>query len=369
MRITSKTVFALFFLLSCFSCLICFGEGSDFSNLGEKKISDEESRHYRELFQLYSDLELMTRLRQRQEEEIRVLERSIRQTRVRLDEYRRRIAANLKDYAEILRLRQQNGEVSYLKLILESENLSEFLDRINLASTISGGYRRIADSLDADLAAEEELKLRLDADREEKKRKNEKLNRQIEENITRSRKLEAYLNEKGGDRARYEKELKFLSDRWRELRPLFNRTVNHFVQLIEQGGLPNDVMEVAVSLAGVRGRVRDDVFNALLSEAFQDIKDAVEIRFKASDGGVYVYIPSHEVVLFGDFDVTPYSLKYRVRRGSFYGIEMGDSAVEDLFMGGELVIKIANLLEMMKMELQDCKVEDGYIEFGIRLKF
>lgn len=328
----------------------------------------EMNEKYKELFQLYNDVELMKSKRTKLESELVLLERNIASSSAALKNGQAEIDRRLDDYAEMLRLRQRSGETSQLKIVLSSKHISDFLFRMNITETIHNRYAELVDALDENLQEETRLRQNLEQDRRMTMKKKAEIEASISEKEKNIKKLEAYLLSKGSAREEYERQLKILGDKWSELKPLFAGTIRSFVRLIESGGLPDDVIEVRFSIAGIRGIVREEVFNRLLAEAFQNQKDATEIVFRAKDGGVYVYVPSHEVELFGSFDVTGNTLIYRVERGTFSGIEIGPSGIEDLFMGGKFEIDVTHILNIMSMELLDCRVEDGYIDVGIKLK-
>lgn len=323
---------------------------------------------YRELFKLYNDVELMKSKRTKLEAELMRLERNITSSTAALAAYQEKIDLELDDYAKMLKIRQRNGETSKFKIALRSRNISDFLFRMNITETIHNRYEQLVSSLDEDMQAELRLKQSLEDDKQMTARKKAEIEASISEKEDNIKKLEAYLETKGSEREEYERQLKILSDKWSRLKPLFSSTIRSFVRMIESGGLPNDVIEVNFSIAGIRGIVREEVFNRLLAQAFQSQKDATEVFFRAKDGGVYVFVPSHEVELFGFFDVSKNTLIYKVEKGTFSGIEIGESGIEDLFMGGTLEIDVTHILNIMGMELLDCKVLDGYIDVGIKLK-
>lgn len=332
-------------------------------------MNDEMNEKYKELFKLYNDIELMQSRKVKFEAELLQLERSILSSEVALQGFREQVHCEMKDYVELLKIRQRNGETSKIKLVLNSKSISDFIFRINITSTIHRHYRELVASLDQNIELEMQLKEKLEADKREIILRKKGIEESIAEKETNIGKLEEYLQSKGSIREEYERQLKILEQKWRELKPLFASTIRSFINLIESGGLPNDVIEVNVSLGGVRGIVREEVFNQLLAEASRGQKDAAEIVLHAKDGGVYVHVPSHDVELFGYFDVFGNALTYKVQRGSFSGIEIGESGIEDLFMGGMLKVDVTHILNIMKMELLDCKVHDGYIDVGIKLKY
>lgn len=331
--------------------------------------SSSMNANYKELFKLYNDVELMKSRKVKLEAELELLEKKKLSSGTQLRLYEAEVARKMQDYVELLRLRQKNGETSEIKMLLRSKNLSDFFYRMNITGILHNRYQFLVASLDKDILSEKELKEKLEADEREITKKKQELEISIIEKEKNIEKLEEYLQSRGSKREEYEKQLNILGEKWSELKPLFSRTVRSFVNLIESGGLPNDVIEVKIGFGGVRGIVREEVFNRLLAEAFRNQEDAAEIIFRAEDGGIFVHVPSHDVELFGSFDVTKHSLIYRVQRGSFSGIEIGESGIEDLFLGGTFEIDVTHILDIMGMELLDCKVKKGYIDIGIKLKY
>ncbi len=342
-------------------------EGIEQEGSGKEKIPADYAEKYKELFKLYADIELMNDLKEKYEQEIDILKERIATSADRLDELSEEICILEADYGKIMRSRQMYGELSGLKLVLSSANVSQLVYRASLLGEISSTYRRATDGLDIALAEEQGLKEGLESDQIEIIEKKEDLEKSIVQKEASAKELEEYLEAQGADRSQYEEELENLSTKWEELKPLFDASVESIKQLVDSGGLPNDVAEMKVTMEGVKAVVREEVFNRMLQDAFDEMEGATTLIFDMEEEGIYVRIPSHEVLLFGVFDVRDQSMIYRVERGTFYGIEMGDSAIEDLFLDRELVFDLSSLIG--KNELTHCRLFDEYIEISVDLHF
>ncbi len=328
-------------------------------------ISEEESAKYRELFQLYSDIELLESKRDRYREELEEIGLQIEVSENRLSDVSLELDQLLADYAEIIKERQLHGEGSAIKLLLGSKSLGDFFYRLRLAETISGAYGRVVANVDDKIAEERSLVDSLVKSREELAEKTTLLEKSISDKKMRAAELEAYLAALGEEREKYEAGLRELSEKWENLKPMFAASVQTFKDLIESGGLPNEVGEVSITLAGVRGIIKEDVFNTMLADALRGKVGVTEMVFDFVEGGINVAIPEHGVKLYGKFEVQKKSLIYVVERGVFSDIEMGQSAIDDLFFGGRLEFDLSSLIG--SMELRDCRQYDGYIDIGIKL--
>lgn len=363
-RRTSRIVSVFFLSLALFTA------GSAF---GQNDLRAEDTEKYRTLFQLYSDIALLDTKREHCVKELNRLETEIARQRNALVSLEKEVETATTQYAEMLKFRQMHGETAWVKILFRSRNLKDFIEKISIGEKMNSAYSRAVLRLESGLREHERTVESLLANQNDVTRNTRELEKGISEKKTAARKLEKYLSERG---AEYEAVLERLAEKWRMLKPLFRDTIRAFSDLIASGGLPRELVEIRISFAGVRGVIRDDVFNRMLSETLfaggrEDGASGslTPISFRIADGGVYVNVPEYEVILFGSFDMEKTKLIYRVKRGTFYGIDMGDSAMEDLFMGGTLVFDISNLLEIMNMDLKDCKVQDGYLDVGIELRF
>lgn len=332
-------------------------------------VSDADSEKFRELFRLYSEIELMESRREKTLAEIEELERKVVYTERQLAALEERTQAALAAYAEMLRIRQMQGEGRFVRVLLQAADLKDFLNRLNLTGNLSRAYDRAVADLDAMVSEQEAVRERMLQMKRDAIAKTQELENGIAEKTRRAKALEDYLMRLGEDRSRFEDELRKLSEKWSRLKPLFRRTVDAFVDLIRSGGLPDELIEIKVSLAGVRGIVREEVFNAMLRDAFRGRTDVTEMHFSLKDQRLYIDMPEYEVQLVGTMRIEGASMVYLVEKGSFYGIDMGEAAVEDLFMGGKLTFDLSDLLELMNLRIDECIIRDGYLDIGLGLQF
>jgi hypothetical protein len=153
--------------------------------------------------------------------------------------------------------------------------------------------------------------------------------------------LEAYLDSLESEKEHYEAYLDSIEKIWNDLKPLFSLTIKSFTQIIEKGDMPEDTVEVVLSLFNTRGIIREVKFNQILSQR----SDLPELKFDFKSDGVVLKFPSHEVELNGTFElVDNQTIKYVVKGGQFYKLPMSQSALADLFSEGDLVFNLKSIL-------------------------
>lgn len=328
-------------------------------------LSEVESEKYRELFKLYSDIEFMESTRLGYASELSEIAGKIAVLDIKMANTTEELEELLADYAEVLRERQKHGEGAVVKVLLGSKNLGDFFLRMRIAETISSAYSQVVSRVEEKYAEEALLRSELAQSREALEEKTAELKASIAEKKVRAEALEDYLSKLGGEREEYEQKLDALSKKWEKLKPMFAGSVQIFKELIEAGGLPDEVGEVHISLAGVHATIREDVFNTMLHDALKNKSGVTEMVFDFVEDGINIEIAEHGVRLYGKFEVRSKSLVYTVERGVFNEIEMGKSAIDDLFFGGKLEFDLSTLIG--NMELRDCRLYDGYIDIGIKL--
>lgn len=335
------------------------GSDSDFAGV----VDLEKAR---ELFELYSEIELLQSKKGKQLRDILEIEEKIRVAEIQMLQSQNRSKALLEEYAEMLKERQKSGEGALVALMLSSTDLSNFFFRLGILERLSGAYSRVVDSLDAEIKLEEEIRDSLTEEKDALVAANEELEVQIADLEVAAAELEAYLDRQGGDREAFEKQLEEFAEKWGSLKPMFAKNIENINNFLASGGFSTPLFEVKFTLGGLRGVVEEAVFNQMINEALESAPGSTPMVFTVKDGGVYIEMPEHEIELFGHFEADEQILVYKVESGEFLGMRMSDAALDDLFFERELTFDLSPALaEAGNIKIKDIKVYDGYIDIGV----
>lgn len=319
-----------------------FGEPSpDDAKSQLDEISAEEMQIVENLFVLSSEIELLNT-------EIKALNKSMDGIATSIEEKNRLISLQIESYesmkenlAQVLKIQQRAGITSRLETLLKSTSLKDFIGRVNLIRDLSKNIDRLMKETDSQRLAIESERYNLQALLTDLSAKEQELKMSLAEKSKAAEALEAYLESLESEKAYYEAYLNSIERVWGELKPLFATTVAAFTKIIETGDLPEDTVEVAVSLFNTRGIISENKFNDILSKR----KDLPELKFDFIKEGVVLSFPAYNVKIEGAFErVDNQTILYRVEGGTFYDLPMNDSALKDLFSDGDLIFSLKSIL-------------------------
>lgn len=263
----------------------------------------------------------------------------------------------------ILKHQQRSGVGSYLQMILDSENISDFLNRMNLIRDLSKNTVRLMDQIEMSKKILEHEKQELEALITELETSQIALEENLSSKQQAAATLEAYLDSLEADKSYYEEYLTTIEDVWRSLKPMFSETVRAFNEIIERGGLPEDTINVRFSMLSAVGTIQQDKFNQILSSE----QNLPELKFIFKEDQVDLEFPSYNLLLSGRFVLTdPQTVEYLVETGTFYDLPLSESAIKDLFSEGDLSFKLESLLG--KNTIRDITMKNKSLELSITIK-
>lgn len=332
-------------------------------------ITEEEQKTLEELFRLTQEIEDMEREVTRLTEELEVIETGIRELDRSISEEQKNYDDQLYILEQVLVGYQRGGPASYLELLLQAEDLSSFLDNINLIKDISRNVSELLNNLEASklilTEQKEELvaeQLLLEEKKEELKEPIRKMNLLIEEQ-------EAYLTTLKEEKIKYEEHLANLELMWADLKGIFSSIVGEFSRVIREGYFTVEDLNLSFNLFSVKGSISDETFNRVLKEH----STLPEIVFSFQPDNIMLEVPDKSLVLNGHFEVSgSSSLLYVVESGSFYGIPLEQASIDELFKEGPLLIDfeaVAGDLVQIRIKLDAVEAKDGYLEFKIKAGF
>lgn len=350
---------AVVLALTLFSVNATVGQQSPFSEVKEKlsAISEEEKEVLQNLFILTQEIELMEKAEKELvleteaiRKEIEDLEKAIAQEELVYEKKKESLKQVLKSY-------QRMGSGSFLEIILDSDSLSTFLQRINILRDLARNTEMLLEQLEAsgkklvDEKSELSAKLALLNDKQESLRKviNDKTELKAEK--------EEYLASLEGEKTYYQEYLYDLEKVWGELKPLMSETAEEFSRMIEEGGLPVDALKISFSLFEVKGIIDDNTINKVIS-ANPRLEDMI---FAFHPDSVEIRIPEKNLILNGIFIIQKgHILKFQAQEGSFFGMTLETGTLEELFGEEGMTLNLKPLLA--GNNIHAVNIKEGYIE-------
>jgi peptidoglycan hydrolase CwlO-like protein len=305
------------------------------------QITVEEQAIIESLFMLSSEIEMLNTQLIKLGEAIQNIESDIKVKEGAIATQESTYKALKDNLGEVLRIQQRAGIASNIEIVLGAKNLKDLVDRINL-------LRDLSKNVDNLMNKTESVRLQLVREREklddlliDMENQEDLLAEAAVNKMKAKLELETYLEGLASEKAHYQDYLESIESLWASLKPLFAETIQSFTEIIEKGDLPDDTVEVNVSLFGARGTIREDKFNALLD----DRDDLPVLSFNFKDDGVSLSFPSYEIELDGYFElIDSQTIQYVVTGGAFYNLPMSQSALSDLFSAGDLVFNLKSIL-------------------------
>jgi len=324
------------------------------------EISVRESEALRDLFLLEQEISALENLNESLTTEVEGIKQEIAHLEVLIKEKEYVIGKKQKEVKQFLQSYQKMGPASYLKIILESENLTSFLRRINVLRDLT---RNMGKALDELVEAKKDIDIKK-TEMSDKLAAQENKQKELEETLARKYQLkfekENYLASLKEERGNVEGGLEQIQKEWDELKPMFPQISKEFVRILEKGDLPEDAMTISFSLLGIKGTIEDKTINSLIAE--NSTLPGVILTFR--QGVIDMEIPERKLLLTGSFVIQDKkALVFKAEKGSFYGIPLEGEILEDLFREGNLVLDLSPLLG--SSTLNSVKVLDGKLELTI----
>lgn len=332
-----------------------------------KGISEKEKSVLDNLFKLTQEMEDMEREEAKANSEIGTLQQEMKGLESKIEKQQKEYDKKLKVLEMVLVSYQRSGPASYLETLLKAENLTSFIRSINIIRDFSRNVGELLDSVD-------EGKKKLS---EEKNKLTDKIlvidnkKKVLQESLDKKRKLkedqQAYLDSFNEDKAHYEAQLKGLEQMWKEIKVLFSDIVKDFRRIVQDGYFPQSKLNLSYKFPMIKGALYEETFNDVI-KSHSNLPNMV---FHFHQDKVVIEVPDKHLVLEGEFVIQgKTAFKLKVDKGSFYGIPLETSSIEELFKNGDLVIDIVDLAGdklMVDISVQSIKMKEGYLEFEVKM--
>lgn len=323
-------------------------------------ITEEEKEVLEKLFAITQEIEEMDRMKLQIAKEIENLNEEVKEIEKQITIESLAYEKNLNIMKNVFKTYQRSGPGSYLELILSSDNLKTLLQRINALSDITRNTNELLESL-------QESKARLDS---EKNKITEKLTlmeeqqkilgETLEKNIVLKEELGTYLESLEGERTKYEEYLAEIELYWGQLKPLFSETISVFSNMLTEGKFPSDAIKIEFSLFNVKGIIEKQTFKDIIAKQSFPTK----LEFEFSSNKLELMMPEKNLSFSGTFVIVDgQKLIYEVEEGSFFGMPLEKSSIDDLFNEGYMELDLSQVLD--KNKIKSIQINEDSIELQI----
>lgn len=325
-------------------------------------ITEEEKAIIEQLFIGLQEIEGLERDYRGIGREIEELKMDVSDLEIRISTEEDKYNHNLNTLEEILKSYQRMGPSSYLEIILNSNNITDFLRRINIIRDLA---KNTGDVLNVIEEARDVLI-------EEKNNLNEKLNliedrqRDLKETLDdkskRIREQEDYLKSLESHREYYEMYLYSLQEMMVELEDLFLQLTVELPGIIENSDIPLESLNPKLSLQGIKLTIDEELFNKIIGGN----DDLPEIIFEFSTENIDLFIMEYNIKIRGYFlGSDGHSIEFIIEEARFYDFLLEEKTVKDL-IGDRIVFDFERILD--GSAIKDIKILDNYMELIIDFK-
>lgn len=343
------------------------GEVKPITEIKEKLegISEEEKKILKELFTIRQEIYEKEKEEARISGEINILEKDIDKIRIGIDEKQKDYDDNLQLLKQVLQLYQRGGPASYLEILLGAKDLRTFLNGLNLIKDISRNVDELLTSLEEDKKNLQDEKAILDSQMIQLEQKMIDLQRPIEEKLALKLKMEEYLANLQEEKEDYEEQLKDLEQLWGECKLLFSNIVSEMTRIVGEGHFKDEDLNLSFGLFRINGLIHEDTFNRIIKEH----SNLPETNIHFSQDQVQIQVPDWKLVLSGNFILEgDTSIRFVVKEGTFYGLPLEETSLEELFEQGPLFIDLKDMAgDMVTIDfyLHDVDTLEDNLKFTI----
>lgn len=324
------------------------------------ELSDEEKKILEELFLVLQDI---MEMEEREKSIILAMESlkiNITDIEDRIKDETIKYESNLNIMEEVLKSYQRNGSTSFLELVLSSDSLGTLLKRINAIRDISRNTENLLNTIEEGKEKLVEEKKNLNSTLEDYEIRQKELKDALDKKFALKDDLERRLSSLKEEQSKYEDYLRRLEMSFHEIKPIFSETINTFVKMIEDGNLPEDVMDISISLPNIKGVIyEDELRNILKAYKFPADFDLVFTKER-----IELYMPELNLYMAGTFEIVdPHTIKLKVVDGKYMGLTLEQASIEELFKNGYLIMNFKSLLD--KNKIKSIEIKDKSLELYI----
>lgn len=356
----------MFMAVLVFTTSLVYGQGDSASeNKGKmNNLINLQTETLQKLFAQEQKIKAMGNDGEEIAQEIEILNRQITALQRAISEEEMAYDQKKEDLKQLLQSYQKMGPGSYLEIILDSSDLTDFLRRLNILRNITRNTDKLMQKLQSIKEKQEADQTKLNGTLTSLKGKQAEFAEAVAKENLLKKDLEAQLASLLVERDNYQQYLTELQNQWAELIILFSTAVKEFSTLMEEGKLPPDSFKVDVNFLSIKGSITDKALNQIIAGN----PGLPQILFRFEEGNVELSVNEKSLILNGTFIIQDgKALKLQVTEGSFHGLPLESEALKELFQNGDLVINFTSLLR--GFSLVSVETMNGYLQFAISPQF
>ncbi len=367
-RNKAAAVFALILIiLSTMLPLQVFGEVHKVTELEDRLsgISEEEKGVLEELFKIQQEITGMEQQERevaaeidKRELQVQDMEGSIRNTQSEYDLQLDILKQVLVDY-------QRRGPASYLQILLNAKNLSEYLASLNIIKEITQNFSWLIASLEDYKAELQKQRDGVALQQQLLEQSREKLQEKLAAKAALQQERETYLASLQEDRAYYEEQLNAIAQMWADCTTLFPGIAKELTEITQAGHFALEDLNISYGLFSIQGYIREERFNEVLAE-YSTLPETV---FRFGEEEVVIEVPEKHLVLNGSFVMEGnMAIRFEVEQGTFYDMALEPSSLQELFTEGPLVMDFGAItgdVLQLSFTLREVWSQEGALGFII----
>ena len=259
------------------------------------KIIDLQTETLQKLFAQEQKIEAIGKEEEGIARDIETLNRQIAVLQSSIAEEEIAYTQKKEDLKQLLQSYQRMGPGSYLEIILESNDLTDFLRRLNILRDITSNTGKLIEQLQSSKEKQAADKTKLTGELTSLKGKQVQFDESLAKEKQLKKDLEDYLASLSAERENYQRYLTDLQNKWDELKPLFSNAVKEFSSLIEEGKLPPDSFKLTFNFLSIKGSITDKALNEIIAGD----PGFPQLLFSFEQGNVEMRMPDKNLVLDG----------------------------------------------------------------------
>lgn len=347
-----KTIRIKLFVVSCvivsLLSMICFfdiatGQEDPFDEIQQnlKGISEEEREVLQTLFLLAQEIEEMKRREGEIGQEIKAIYQEVKSLEDTIAVEESAFERKRDVLEQVLKSYQRKGPGSFLEILLESDNLSVFLRRINTFRDLTRNTGELLTSLEESKGKLSAEKVRLSEKMLFIEGKQQELRVALEKKEQLIESQESYLASLAGKRAYYQEYLTNLQKLFQELGGFFETVAEEFVKVVEEGNIPSDALKTTITFMNITGTIDEKTFNDIIKANPR----LPEMTFRFLPGKIEMTIPEKNLLLIGNFAILEGNrIEFAAEEGTFFGMPLEAGALEALIRGIHLILDLKPLI-------------------------
>lgn len=343
------------------------GEVVPITELKDKleNISEEEKKVLSELFSLEQEIAGLEADEQKLSEDINQLQNSIKQMESLIEENQSSYDKRCDILRQVLVSYQRRGPASYLEILLQARDLSDFIKSLNIIKDISHNTNELLNELKQKQKELKEQKSSLEQENALLEQKRNELEKDIEDRMQLQKQKEDYLAKLKEESTYFEEQLELVTDMWEKCKTLLPDLSREITDIISGGYVGLEDINVNFGFLKISGNISEDTFNNVLSEYGRLTK----VTFKFEDGRVLIEVPEEKLLLVGNFEITGESkVSFVADEGYFYDLPLEKSSLDEIFGNGSLTIDFNQITEgviTIDFKITEIGSQEGGLYFTI----